>query len=705
MTVFVLRGAKSASQRTPESTVGEYLSGDCKKAIRSAITDTRPEESLTQLQSLLESELVSAWGIKSSRSKKIGNLNTISAGDHILFSISETSQKDNSIRYIQRVDLTLGFEVSEDTRSAIADAIWNDTGYEYIWFSERPITEINLPESALDTMLQSVDPNFSIQELFPRTGVNFKPLPDPIYAAYETDQAIIEALAEKSNTVHWRDGDDRRTYPSVGSAYADIKTRLEEAGQEEWLMRQPADAIIRGWTDALEEVQPGATLSWQAAAHIRQLIGLYEEYRPRLADLAATIGAGKIEDLTPAETLFIALIRDIQNRASQQQNFDPEKFRVLQNEEYSIKFPDEAERRQPTEPSPRISPPNKPENADRIARQLQKTNQVVFYGPPGTSKTYTAQRFARWWAANQQRITARENQVRTVTFHPSFSYEDFVEGLTAEATDDGTVTYRIKKGILRRICDDALEAYIESGENEAVPRYVLIIDEINRGNLSQIFGEMITLLESDKRLDAPNETRVDLAHSGDELVLPPNLYLIGTMNTADRSIGLIDAAIRRRFRFLSFSPDYELLYEHHGFGGQKQQALEAVRADTDIETALRVLSILALKELNSRIISAPDLEKGNQIGHTYLLDLDDEQEITEAWKYEILPLIEEFYYSQFNRIRDDLFAGEGHKLVDWTAEEIRDFSPEELTGELLQVLDRQTSQALQQQLQVEDKND
>ncbi|WP_143823928.1 McrB family protein [Natronorubrum thiooxidans] len=485
-------------------------------------------------------------------------------------------------------------------------------------------------------------------------------------------------------------------YETVGDAYVDVRNRLQETNQEEWLIQQPADAVIGGWTDALEELEVEATLSWEAAAKLKQLVDLYKDFQPRLATLAVELRAGHLEDLSGSETLFVVLIRDLQQRCDFQMNFTAEKFKILNQGAYTIRFPDEGDT-DPSETPSYIDPPEPPKEASRIERQLQKTKQLVFYGPPGTSKTYTAQRFAQWWVAQQDTIRATTDQIRTVTFHPSFSYEDFVEGLTAKSGADGSVEYSIQKGIFRDICEDAISAYEDSKSSKEVPRYVLIIDELNRGNLSQIFGELITILEADKRIDETNHTVTDLAHSGKPFSIPPNLYLIGTMNTADRSIALVDTAIRRRFRFLSFTPDYSLLLDKNGFDEDIDTAINALSPETELETALRALSILGIKQLNSRILESPDMDKGKQIGHTYLLNLEDETAIADTWQYEILPLLEEYYYSQFDRIREDLFAGEGEHLINWKTEEIRDFSPHELAIFLIKLTDQNIPELLRKQ--------
>jgi 5-methylcytosine-specific restriction protein B len=336
-----------------------------------------------------------------------------------------------------------------------------------------------------------------------------------------------------------------------------------------------------------------------------------------------------------------------------------------------------------------IDPPERPPDAvvETVSRQLDRERQVIFYGPPGTGKTYEAKRFAEWWVHDQTEGPPRDDQVESVTFHPSFAYEDFIEGLTAEATEAGDVKYHVEDGILKRVAENARQAYErahdDSNDNtEDAPPYVLVVDEINRGNLAQIFGETITLLEADKR----GSYEVSLAHSDEPFTLPPNLYVIGTMNTADRSIALVDAALRRRFRFVPFPPNYAALRHHHDFGGQSE-LVEEVTSDSDGVRTLLGLSILAIEQLNERIVDAPDLSKGQQIGHSYLWDIESVADIVDAWQYDILPLLEEYYFGQFDRIRRQLFGGTGEELVDWEYERIREFDDEDLAAFLERFVD------------------
>ncbi|WP_050052157.1 hypothetical protein [Halostagnicola sp. A56] len=150
------------------------------------------------------------------------------------------------------------------------------------------------------------------------------------------------------------------------------------------------------------------------------------------------------------------------------------------------------------------------------------------------------------------------------------------------------------------------------------------------------------------------------------------------MNTADRSIALVDAALRRRFRFISFPPNYTALIDYYDDFEDLEDVRETAQTDSNPYRSLVALSILALRELNDQIVDTPDLGKGKQIGHSYLMGPENVSEVLDAWRYEILPLLEEYYFGQFDRIREELFRGSGDRLFHWEMEEIADFTADDL---------------------------
>ena len=171
-------------------------------------------------------------------------------------------------------------------------------------------------------------------------------------------------------------------------------------------------------------------------------------------------------------------------------------------------------------------------------RKLRRKMHIVFQGPPGTGKTFVAERMARML------LSESVGYSDTVQFHPSYAYEDFMQGIHPQV-EDGELTYRIQAGRFLEFCEEARK-------RDAQTPCVLIIDEINRANLSRVFGELMYLLEY-------RDKAIPLAVGGEKFNIPANVYLIGTMNTADRSIALVDHALRRRFAFIHLPPDYEVL--------------------------------------------------------------------------------------------------------------------------------------------------
>ncbi|MEW6550650.1 MAG: AAA family ATPase [Campylobacterota bacterium] len=419
---------------------------------------------------------------------------------------------------------------------------------------------------------------------------------------------------------------------------------------------------------------------------------------------------------------------------------------------------------------------NKSEKKD--IDMVQPLNQIL-YGPPGTGKTYNTINRAIEIIENRKVLDdenrealkakfeeyKKAGQIEFVTFHQSYGYEEFVEGIKAKSTDNG-IEYKIESGILKKLTkiakenfensrktnlqliqekslkqkleiflNDALEnetefvktkggkfKIIELGQDEitifaedsnysdkrlSIPidefykiletdlelktsrqmakdifglnnqrqrdtyyfamsrkfhetkiadiqaieneeplkNYILIIDEINRGNISKIFGELITLIETSKRIGAEEEIRVKLPYSGDEFGVPQNLYIIGTMNTADRSIALMDTALRRRFDFEEMMPKAELL-------DFDIEILKQVQNDEKNSMKLNIKSMLEI--INKRVEYLYD--RDHTIGHAYFMSLKDKSgneakiELDNIFRNKIIPLLQEYFYDDWEKI-------------------------------------------------------
>lgn len=251
----------------------------------------------------------------------------------------------------------------------------------------------------------------------------------------------------------------------------------------------------------------------------------------------------------------------------------------------------------------------------------------IMYGPPGTGKTYIVSNIAAEICSknrSEYAELARRGRIAFITFHQSYSYEDFVEGIRP-ITENGIVKYEIRKGIFRQMCDRATN-------DPDCDEYVLIIDEINRANISKVFGELITLLEPDKRLGGENEIQVILPYSGDTFGVPPNLSLIGTMNTADRSIALLDTALRRRFEFVEMMPDPNVIKNQDGLF----KKVDGI-----------VLKDL-LTTLNRRIEYLYD--RDHTIGHAFFMNVQSLVDLDAVFRRKVIPLLQEYFYEDWAKI-------------------------------------------------------
>jgi 5-methylcytosine-specific restriction enzyme B len=295
-------------------------------------------------------------------------------------------------------------------------------------------------------------------------------------------------------------------------------------------------------------------------------------------------------------------------------------------------------------------PPLDPFSA-RIDAILRRKGQVILYGPPGTGKTYRALAVANELVARhafrksfpdltqseKKAVADGDGFVRVCTFHPGWGYEDFIEGLRP-TTVNGQMVFEPRDGIFKRLCADATQ--------QPSRPFFLVVDEINRGDLPRIFGELLTTIEYDKR-----DRKLTLPITGSSFVVPRNVFMIGTMNTADRSISLMDTALRRRFGFVELMPDSALL------AGRKAGGL---------------LLGAWLDALNMRLRRHLKRDARNlQIGHAYLMPpqpITSVAEFGRVLRDDIIPLLEEYCYDDFGTLKELL----GGELVDSEAGRIRE---------------------------------
>ena len=261
---------------------------------------------------------------------------------------------------------------------------------------------------------------------------------------------------------------------------------------------------------------------------------------------------------------------------------------------------------------------------NRAIRLLKKKKNIILQGPPGVGKTFIARKLAYGMMKE-----INDNQIEMVQFHQSFSYEDFVQGIRPN-TEGG---FDIRNGVFYNFCKEA-----QTNPNK---KYFFIIDEINRGNLSKIFGELLMLIEADKR---DEKYALKLTYAEDELdrfYIPENIYIIGTMNTADRSLAIVDYALRRRFAFITLHPHY----------GEK---FKSFLKSNDLSENLIKHICNCITTVNNKIKEDNNLGIGYQIGHSYFCNCKNGTAEDDWWKdlleFELKPLLEEIWFDDINMV-------------------------------------------------------
>jgi len=253
---------------------------------------------------------------------------------------------------------------------------------------------------------------------------------------------------------------------------------------------------------------------------------------------------------------------------------------------------------------------------DRLAAVLKKKKNIILQGAPGVGKTFAAKRLAYSMMGEVD-----DSRIEYIQFHQNYSYEDFMMGY--KPVDDG---FELKYGIFYRFCQKA--------ENHLDKDYFFIIDEINRGNMSKIFGELLMLIEPDYR-----GNKITLAYNGLSFSVPKNLHIIGMMNTADRSLAMIDYALRRRFSFFDMEPGFDsegFIHYQNGFSNDTFNSL-----------------VERMKELNREIMNDKSLGKGFCIGHSYFCNMDDcsEEWLKDIVDFDILPMLSEYWFDDSTKLQ------------------------------------------------------
>ena len=497
--------------------------------------------------------------------------------------------------------------------------------YAPAWWYVQIAEELDMPLNHLTSILNQISPK---PHNYWRVGTHPGDNPKVNYWELMRDGNYIAiGWKELGDLSQFSDGRDVEAHFKVTIPYDNLSVKSRKARE----VRRFTN--IGDYSEYLSESDIVLAMNGQTVLGIGQVIGGYQydgelEF-PHLRQVEwLDIGEWKLPEQEGLQTTFAPIKKHVENRIAIERRilFSEDEQQVARENQQSIK--------------PVILPrlDGIPAQIDQV---LKRKKQVILYGPPGTGKTYWAQYTAKELAlrnnfkttshmADDSTIKQLERYVHVCTFHPAYGYEDFIEGYRPLSVD-GQLVFKNNAGIFKRLCEDA--------DAESDKDFFLIIDEINRGDIPRIFGELITLLENNKRGHS-----VTLPLSEEGFHVPSNVYVMGTMNTADRSIALLDTALRRRFGFMEFMPDTTLLDEIDIAGIPLGPWLEA---------------------LNKRIVDNIGRDARNlQVGHAYFMNkgkpVTSFSQFSRIIREDIIPLLEEYCYEDYLTLEKLLGSG----LVD-----------------------------------------